>query len=161
MLVVLAADHQSQMQMLAEFDDMADGDAGARRDLVLRVGRALAAHAAAAEEVFYPAVRQVLGDDDLVDDMQAGHDGLRALVEQIELLHADAPRFDALVMMLARAVARHAAAEQAVLFPRMRAAGLDLESPGRRFVASRDRVQRLLTEEEGAQDRRSHTSGAG
>lgn len=153
-LAVLAADHKAVLQLLAEFDELAgDGaDATERQALARQICDALTAHATAEEDVFYPALQRALGDDDatedLLDDALAEHDGQRALVEQIETMDASHERFDALVMMLARAVARHVRREEDDIFPRARDAGLDLRRLGEQLVQRRDETLLLLAEDD-------------
>lgn len=149
-LAVLAADHRAVRQWLAEFDELAaqGGPAARRRELALRACQLLTAHAIGAQDVFYPALRAALGeDDDLVDDAEAGHDGIRALVEQIEDMAAGDERFDALVIMLARALDRHAALEEGALFARAQACGLDLPHLGERIARRRDQALQLLSDD--------------
>ena len=148
-LAVLAADHKAVNQLLAEFDELAgDGVHAAQRDeLARQICAALTAHAVAEEDVLYPAAREALRDDDLIDEALAEHDSVRALVEQIETLDASDERFDALLIMLARAVAAHVRQEESELFPRIEAAGLDLERLGERIIRRRDETLRLLAED--------------
>ena len=150
-LTVLAADHKAVQQLLAEYEELAgDGAAAPQREgLARQICQALTAHAIAEEELFYPALEGAQVDDDLLDDALAEHDGQRALVEQIESLEAGHERFDALVLMLARAVARHVKHEEDELFPRARAAGLDLQRLGERIIERRDETLVLLAEEDG------------
>ncbi|RZJ04965.1 MAG: hemerythrin domain-containing protein [Rubrivivax sp.] len=147
-LSVLAADHKAVQLLLAEYDELASdhADVEERQSLATQICWALTAHAAAAEEVFYPALAEALGDDGLVDDALAGHDGLRAVVEQIEALDASDERFDALMLVLASAVARHVREEERELFPRVRTAGLDLDRIGARITRRRDEWLRQLLE---------------
>ena len=148
-LAVLAGDHKAVSQLLAEFDELAsDGaDAGERNALARQICDALTAHAVAEEGVFYPAAREALQDDDFIDDALAEHDSVRALIEQIETLDASDERFDALVIMLARAVAEHVKQEEGDLFPRVEAAGLDMQRLGERIIRRRDETLRLLAQE--------------
>lgn len=145
-LAVLATDHKAVMQLLAEFDELVTDAASAseRQHLAAQICRALTAHAIATEDIFYPALREALRDDDLVDDAEAGHDGLRALVEQIEDMDAGNERFDAVVLMLASAVSRHARHEEIEVFPLVREAGLDLRRLGLRIARRRDEALLLL-----------------
>lgn len=150
-LAVLAADHKAISQLLVEFDELAsDGaDAEERDALARQICDALTAHAVAEEDVFYPAAREALQDDDLIDEALAEHDSVRALVEQIEALDASDERFDALVIMLARAVGEHVRQEEGELFPRVEAAGLELNRLGARIIERRDETLQLLAEDAG------------
>lgn len=148
-LAVLAADHKAVQQLLAEYDELASDGAAVqeRQGLARQICQALTAHAVAEEDLFYPALEAAQVDDDLLDDALAEHDGQRALVEQIESLQVGHERFDALVLMLARAVARHVKHEEDELFPRARAAGVDLQRLGEQIIERRDEALRLLAAE--------------
>jgi hemerythrin superfamily protein len=149
-LAVLAADHKLVGQLLAEFDELAAdrADAEERDALARQICDALTAHATAEEEVFYPAAQAVLDDDDLIDDALCEHDSVRALVEHLRTLDARDERFDALVLMLSRAVAAHVRREEEELFPRVAAAtGLDLEALGAQIIRRRDEALLLLAED--------------
>ena len=150
-LAVLATDHKAVGRLFVAFDDLAGDGATAdvRGTLARQICHALTAHAMAAEDVFYPAAREALRDDDLIDEALAQHDGVRALVEQIESLQASHESFDALVLLLARAVAVHARLEERELFPRVRAAGLDLNRLGEQIIRRRDETLLLLAEDAG------------
>ena len=150
-LAVIAADHQAVGRLFGEFEELVGDGAHAdeRGALARQICNALTAHEMAAEEVFYPAVREALQDDDLIDEALAQHDGVRAFVEQIESLQASHERFDALVLLLARAVAAHARLEERELFPRVRVAGLDLNRLGEQIIRRRDETLLLLAEEAG------------
>jgi hemerythrin superfamily protein len=139
-LAVLLADHKVVGQLLVEYDELAcdQADAEERASLAQQICDALTAHAAAEEDVLYPVARAALEDDELIDMALCEHDGVRALVDQIETLDADNERFDALMLVLARAVARHVQTEERLLFPRLENAGLDLEGLGARIVRRRD-----------------------
>ena len=147
-LAVLAADHKAVQQLLVEFDELASdqADAEERGALARLICDALTAHATAEEEVFYPAVREALADDDLIDEALAEHDGVRAFVEQIEALDASDERFDALVIMLARVVAAHVHQEEHRIFPRVQATGLDLERLGEQVARRRDEMLLRLSD---------------
>ena len=148
-LAVLAADHKTISLLLAEFDELASdqADPEERSSLAWQICDALTAHAVAEEDVFYPAAREALQDDELIDAALAEHDSVRAFVEQIEALDAGDERFDALVIMLARVVAEHVRQEERELFPRVEAAGLNLDVLGEQIIKRRDETLRLLAEE--------------
>ena len=139
-LAFLMADHKVVNQLLAEYDELAgdQADAEERASLAQQICDALTAHAAAEEDVLYPAARVALEDDELIDTALCEHDGVRALVDQIETLDADHERFDVLMLVLARAVAGHVQTEERLLFPRLQNAGLDLEGLGARVKRRRD-----------------------
>lgn len=147
-LALLSADHRALGRLFAHYEALVGdaADAEARGRLVGQICQVLTAHATVEEEILYPAARRALQDDELIDAALGEHDGMRALVEAIEALDAGHERFDALVIMLARAVRAHVRQEEGELFARLESAGLDLHLLGERIVGRRDEVLLLLSD---------------
>lgn len=141
-LTLLAADHEEVRDLFAEFEDLvADGAPDEERlTLAMEICELLSAHATAEEEIFYPAVRSVLGDEELVDEAESEHASARALIEQIQGMEASDDGFDAAVRVLAEAVEHHVQEEEGELFPRVRDSGLDLDELGERIAARREEL---------------------
>jgi hemerythrin superfamily protein len=144
-ITLLTADHEDVRQLFAEYEELLADDAEAddRMALAMEICDLLTAHATAEEEIFYPAVRGVLDDEELVDEAESEHASARALIEQIQGMEADDDRFDATVRVLAEAVEHHVQEEEGEMFPRVRDAGLDLEGLGERIAS---RKEELLAE---------------
>jgi hemerythrin superfamily protein len=96
-------------------------DTELRRDLGQRIVRELSAHAAAEEQVLYPAVRRYVdGGDDLADEAIAEHQELKELLTTLD--GAD-PDDDAFLTGFRRAeelVAAHVRDEEGRLLPQLR-----------------------------------------
>lgn len=150
-LSVLAADHKAISQLFAEYDELItdEADAEERMALAATLCDALTAHTAAEEDVFYPAAARAVDDEGLIDEALGAHDGVRAIIEEIESLEVADGRFDALVMLLSRAVAEHVRQEEGEIFPLTRAAGLDLKQLGEQVVRRREEVMQTLADEAG------------
>ncbi len=70
--------------------------------------------------MFYPAVREALSDEDLVDEGLEEHHAAELLMWELERLPADAPRYDAKVTVLKENVLHHVEEEETELFPKVR-----------------------------------------
>ena len=57
--------------------------------------RALSVHAQIEEEIFYPAVRKVIGDDGLMDEALAEHAEAKELIAEIQGMKATSANQDA------------------------------------------------------------------
>lgn len=145
---LLALDHDEIRQWFDEYDDLVDDgtDDEARQALALQICNALTAHTAAEEEVFYPAVRAALGDDDEVDEAESEHAAMRELIGQIQLLDASDDRFDTTVAVLSELVRRHVQEEEGEIFPLMRESRTDLQILGEQIAAVREDVLASLAE---------------
>jgi hypothetical protein len=135
-LELLHADH---VELLEMFGKLCDADARHRRiaekKLAAAACKTLRRHSQIEWEFFYPALRAASGiQDDLLDAARIEHRTLDELV--LELSHTD-PRsseYPGKIDALAMYVAHHFREEEAKLFPRARASGLDLSELGRRIA---------------------------
>jgi pyruvate dehydrogenase (quinone) len=88
---LLIADHREVKALFKEYDKLvkAEADAGERQVVAAQICVMLTAHATAEEELFYPAAREVLGDDeDLVDEADVEHASAKESDQLLERLHA-------------------------------------------------------------------------
>ena len=121
-----------------------------RRALAEEICMELTIHARLEEELFYPAVREQLGDDGLLDDAEDAHGSQRELVAQILASGAEDELYDARVTLLAEYVERHVSKEREEVFNRLAAARLDLQSLARRIAQRKEElhaVQEALRED--------------
>lgn len=141
-LALLAADHEDVRQLFAEYDELVadEADAEDRLALAIEICDAITAHATAEEEIFYPAVRTVLEDEELVDEAESEHASARALIEQIRGLDPADDSYDATVRVLGEAIEHHVQEEEGELFPRVRESGLDLQDLGERIATRKEEV---------------------
>ena len=139
-IAVLQRDHA---EILALFERFAAAGDNLREEIAERLCRALTIHAACEEELLYPAAHEALDDDTVVHESEIEHGSIRDLVELIEVLPVDDPRFPASVKVLGEYVRHHVRIEEKQLFPRLRKSGLDLQVLGEGLHARR---QELLNE---------------
>ena len=78
---------------------------------------ALEIHAQLEEEIFYPAMRVVSSDKDVVEKSVPEHNEIRRLIALLRSMEATNPAFDQTFMELMRNVMHHVADEETVLLP--------------------------------------------
>lgn len=130
---LLVADHKEVKGLFKAYDKLVeqDGDAGEKQTLALQICAMLTAHAAIEEELFYPAAREVLEeDDDLVDEAEVEHASAKDLIAQIEAGQPDDPLYDAKVKVLGEYIEHHVKEEEGEMFPKIRKSDLDLDALG-------------------------------
>ena len=145
-ITLLKADHDEVKQAFKEFEKMDHEDTAAMEELVSRVCGALKAHTTVEEEIFYPAVRAAIEDDDLMNEAQVEHDSAKELIEQLEGMDAGDPMYVATFTVLGEYVMHHAKEEEDEMFPSARKAELDLEELGEEIRTRKEE----LTEAESA-----------
>ncbi len=141
---LLATDHREVHRLFEDYQDLVDGDAeGAERQtLAERICTMLTAHATIEEEIFYPAARQALDEDeDLLDEAEVEHASAKDLIAQIRAMGPDDDLYDAKVTVLGEYVDHHVQEEENEMFPKCEQADMDLDALGERLAA---RKQELL-----------------
>lgn len=146
---LLITDHREVKALFKEYDKLvgAEAEAGEKQAIALQICVMLTAHATAEEELFYPAAREVLGEDeDLVDEADVEHSCAKELIAQIEAGTPDDPLYDAKVKVLGEYIDHHVKEEEGEMFPKVRKADLDLGALGEDIAA---RKVELLSDAEG------------
>ncbi len=128
-IALLMDDHQRVRQLFAEFKKLKDSS-GATDDqkakLVAQVCQELLIHAQVEEEIFYPAVRAAIDDQDLMDEAAVEHAGAKDLIGQLLRMTPDEDLYDAKVTVLSESIEHHVKEEEGSMFPQARkAASLD------------------------------------
>ncbi len=94
-------------------------------------------HAQIEEEIYYPAIRGKVEDDDL-DEAYVEHDSAKLLINELEAAAPDESFYDAKVKVLSELIEHHVKEEEKQrdnLFQQTRAADVDLEALGERLAA--------------------------
>jgi iron-sulfur cluster repair protein YtfE (RIC family) len=101
-------------------------------------------HAQILEEIFYPAIRRGLQDDAPIHAAERAQKEAKASITLIESMTSDDDAFRPAVKTLAEEFSQHVAKEESELFPRVRAARLDLLSVGIALSERRDTLMDVL-----------------
>ena len=141
---LLEADHRALLRLFAEYADMVRHQAPARQrePLAQKVCTELAIHHRLEDEIFYPAARRALRDEDLLDDGEQQHEAIADFVAQILASRASDTLYDARVMALREHVQRHIVQEREQVFGRLAHGSLDLRALGAQLA---QRKQELHT----------------
>ena len=132
-IALLKADHEAVSQLFNEYEKT--HSASNKKALVAEICTALSVHAQIEEEIFYPAVKAALKDKLLVPEATVEHAGVKDLIAQLEGVGPDGEMYDAKVKVLSEYVKHHVKEEQNEMFPKAKAASLDMLDLGARMVA--------------------------
>jgi hemerythrin superfamily protein len=105
--------------VLALFRRLRPGTSARRKQaIVTNACLALEVHAQLEEEIFYPALREVLDSSEILDKSKPEHDQMRELIRILRGNAVTDPDYDSIVCSLMRTVLHHVADEESVLLPR-------------------------------------------
>ena len=128
---LLTEDHANVRKMFKQFERMKEKmDDAEKAELVQKICTELTLHAQVEEEIFYPAAREALEEQDLLDEAEVEHASAKALIAQLQGMKPGDDLFDAKVTVLGEYVEHHVKEEEKQLFPKVKKAKLDLEHLG-------------------------------
>jgi len=101
-----------------------------KQALAEKICLALTVHAQIEEEIFYPATRAAIDDDDLLDEAEVEHASAKQLIAEIQAMKAGDRLFDAKVTVLGEYINHHVEEEENEMFPESREGDIDLKTLG-------------------------------
>ena len=130
-LSLLKDDHRKVTAMFDRFERTRGDDP--KEKLANAIVRELKVHTQIEEEIFYPAAREEIADEDLLNEALVEHGSAKALIRQLEVASPSDGNYDALVKVLGEYIKHHVREEEGELFPEVRRTGLDLRELGERL----------------------------
>lgn len=145
-IALLKADHKVVRELFDEYETLAkrDADGTEREELAARICMEITIHAQIEEELFYPALRDAIEEQDLLDEAEVEHSTARELIAQIEAMEPDEELYDAKLTVLGEYVNHHVEEEEKELFKLARQCELDLDELGEELAARKEELKAEL-----------------
>jgi hemerythrin-like domain-containing protein len=141
---LLESDHREVQALFNEYESLVDseGDDEDKQTLAEQICTLLTVHTTIEEEIFYPAARDALDEEDvdLLDEAVVEHASAKDLIEQIQSMTPGDELYDAKVKVLSEAIEHHVDEEESELFPKLRDSQLDLEELGEQMSARKEEL---------------------
>jgi hemerythrin superfamily protein len=139
---LLTADHTKVKKLFKEFEKLKeDSDAREKSALVEEICNELKVHTAVEEEIFYPALRECIDDEEIMDEADVEHESAKSLIEQLSKMRPGENHYDAKVTVLGEYVNHHVEEEQGEMFPKAKRAKIDLVALGERIAQRKEQLQ--------------------
>jgi hemerythrin superfamily protein len=132
-ITLLRADHKLVEGLFDKFEKARGNDR--KSAIAEQICNELTVHATIEEEIFYPAARKVLREEDLVDEATVEHQGAKDLIAQIQGSRPSDKLWEAKVTVLSEYIKHHVKEEQNEMFPRIKKTKLDLRALGDQLQA--------------------------
>jgi hemerythrin superfamily protein len=128
-IALLKADHRTVEELFEKFES-ARG-AGAKERIARRICTELCVHAMIEEEIFYPAIKDVV-EEDIYAEAHVEHDGAKVLIAEILSSTPDDPFYEARVKVLAEEIRHHVREEEqrGGMFSQAKKGDVDLDQLG-------------------------------
>jgi hemerythrin superfamily protein len=121
--VILAAEHRTVDHLFDQIEALGDeGEVAQRTDLFHLLEATLRAHAEAEDAVVYDRLAELPAVASLIREAREEHDLVRLLLDEMNLLPADEPQWDAKLAVLRSLVRHHVGEEEGPIFEAAREA---------------------------------------
>lgn len=142
---LLLADHRNVEKLFKDYEKLVedDGSYNEKEALAATICAELTVHAQIEEEIFYPAARDILDEEDLVDEAVVEHASAKDLIAQLSDMAPDDDLYDAKIKVLSELIEHHVEEEEDEMFPKLKKARLDTAALGQQMA---ERKQELVDE---------------
>jgi hemerythrin superfamily protein len=119
-ITLLTEDHKNVKKLFKQYESLIDGEGSdkEKEQLAQQICAELTVHSQIEEEIFYPAVREAIDQDDLMDEALVEHQSAKDLIEQIQSMSPEDDLYDAKVTVLGEYINHHVEEEQGEIFPK-------------------------------------------
>jgi Hemerythrin HHE cation binding domain len=129
---MLKEDHEKVKDLFDKFEET-NGSA-TKSKIVSEALMELKVHATIEEELFYPAVRQQVDDQAIMDEADEEHHVAKILVAELEQMNGDEDYWEAKFKVLSESVRHHIKEEEGKMFKEARKTDVDFESLGNQMA---------------------------
>ena len=143
-IALLTADHREVSDMFEQFENLSDRAKATKAKLTEKICTALIAHTTIEEEIFYPAVREAVKDEDMVDEAVVEHASAKDLIQQLQEMNPDDDLYDAKVKVLSEQIEHHVKEEEEEMFEKAKKSGLDMVALGQEMAMRKQEILATL-----------------
>ena len=145
---LLTEDHKKVKKLFKEFESIKNtqNSEDKKSALVNEILMELTIHTQLEEEIFYPAVRAALDDQDVMDEAEVEHAGAKELISQLETMSPGDDLYDAKVKVLSEYVEHHVKEEETEMFPLTKKTKLDMGKLGTEMMELKEELETDMEE---------------
>lgn len=133
---LLKEDHKKVKSLFAEYDELQEkkGSNDKKAKIVQQICRELILHALAEESIVYPAAREAIVDEDLMDVADIEHAGAKGLITELQVMNPDESHYHAKVTVLREYIEHHVKEEEKNMFPQLKDSNVDCDELGQKVI---------------------------
>ena len=139
-IALLTDDHKKVKELFEKFEKLSDRSKVNKKKIADQICLELTVHAQVEEEIFYPAVREPIKDEDLMDEAVVEHASAKELIAQISEMDPGDDLYDAKVKVLSEQIEHHVEEEEGEMFPKVRKTKVDLVALGEEMAARKEQL---------------------
>jgi hypothetical protein len=139
-IALLKEDHQNVKEL---FDKFEESNSSGKANIVKKAVAELKLHAAVEEQLFYPALRQELEDEEgIMEEADEEHHVAKILIAELEQMTGDEEHWEAKFKVLAESVRHHIKEEEGKMFRQARETDVDFAALGEQIAELKEQLMR-------------------
>lgn len=154
---MLKQDHSKVKQLFQQFEEAEDSNT--KRQIAQEAIKELKVHAALEEEVFYPAARQEIDEEEKIDEAVEEHHVAKLLIAELSKMRPTDERFDAKFKVLAESVKHHIEEEESEMLPEVEGE-LDTDSLGEKMAQRKQALEGRMNGASSGRGSKKSSSGS-
>ena len=101
-------------------------------------------HSRLEEEIFYPAVRKHVGDEEMVEEAKREHQQVKEMMRELRKMNIEDEEFDEKFSELVEAVQHHVEEEEGEMLPKVEESDMDLSEIGEQMTERREELMQQI-----------------
>ncbi|PZQ65046.1 MAG: hemerythrin [Phenylobacterium zucineum] len=138
-VTLLMRDHRAVEDLFKAYEAAKD-DHRRKAGIVAKITSELRVHMQIEEEIFYPASRPFVDEQDTVNEAEVEHASAKDLMAQLEAMSPSDEYYDAKVKVLQEMIDHHVEEEETEYFPETRRTEMDLKAVGEQMEARKQEL---------------------
>jgi len=139
---MLRQDHRKVKDLFEQFEQSEDKQT--KKRIAESALTELEMHAALEEELFYPAVREEIDEEEKIDEAEEEHHVAKLLISELQNMTPSDDRFDAKFKVLAESVKHHIEEEESEVLPEVEAE-IDGARLGEKMAGRKEELEQKMS----------------
>jgi len=137
---LLEQDHELVKDLFDQFEDTESTKEKAK--IARKAIEELKIHDAIEEEIFYPQVRPVIEEEDIMNEADEEHHMVRISIAELDAMGDGDERFEAKFTVLSEMVRHHIKEEESDMLPKVEKSDIDLEALGEEMATRKEELKK-------------------
>ena len=125
---LIRRDHRKVEGLFKKFDQAKTN--GAKKRIADQVIQELEVHTQLEEKIFYPAVKQELGDKEMIGEVTKEHQQAKEFIQELKAMDSADEAFEEKFSELVECIEHHVEEEETEMLPKAEESGMDLADCG-------------------------------
>ncbi len=135
---LLKKDHKKVEGLFTKFEQAKN--AGAKQRVCQQVIQELEVHAKLEEEIFYPAVKKHIGEEEMLQEAKQEHQEAKNIMAELKKMNAEDEQFQEKFSELVEGVKHHVEEEEGEMLPKVEESDMDLADIGEQMAERKEEL---------------------